>query len=104
MHLSCKRHSERFAKIVSGKNTRKSAVLREEIMMKLLCRCAALALLLVATGSHSRALAQDFPSRNLTIIVPLGTGTGMDVVVRLYAEKLAAALGKAVIVENTPRA
>jgi tripartite-type tricarboxylate transporter receptor subunit TctC len=73
-------------------------------MMRLAYRCAALALLLVAIGSHSRALAQDFPSRNLNIIVSIGAGTGMDVLARLYAEKLSAALGKAVVVENKPGA
>lgn len=73
-------------------------------MLRLAYRCAALALLLVAIGSHSRALAQDFPSRNLTIVVSIGAGTGMDVLARLYAEKLSAALGKPVVVENKPGA
>jgi tripartite-type tricarboxylate transporter receptor subunit TctC len=67
-------------------------------------RCAAAALLWVAIGSHSRAVAQDYPSKNLTIVVSIGAGTGMDVVARLYAEKLSAALGKAVVVENKPGA
>ena len=43
-------------------------------MMRLVTRCAALALLLVAVGSQSRALAQDFPSQNLTIVVSIGAG------------------------------
>jgi tripartite-type tricarboxylate transporter receptor subunit TctC len=73
-------------------------------MMRLAYRCAALALLFVAIGSHSRATAQDFPSKNLNIIVSIGAGTGMDVLARLYAEKLSAALGKPVIVENKPGA
>ena len=73
-------------------------------MLGLAFRCLAAALFLVAIGLHSRVEAQDYPSRNITIVVPLGAGTGMDVVVRLYAEKLQAALGKAVIVENKPGA
>jgi tripartite-type tricarboxylate transporter receptor subunit TctC len=73
-------------------------------MVGLAFRALAAALLIVAIGSHSRVEAQDYPSRNITIVVPLGAGTGMDVVVRLYAEKLQAALGKAVIVENKPGA
>ena len=73
-------------------------------MVRLAYRCATLALLLVALGSHSRALAQDFPSKNLNIIVSIGAGTGMDVLARLYAEKLSAALGKPVVVENKPGA
>ena len=63
-------------------------------------RSIAAALLLVAIGSHSRVQAQDYPSRTITVVLPLGAGTGMDVVVRLYAEKLSAALGKPVVVEN----
>jgi tripartite-type tricarboxylate transporter receptor subunit TctC len=73
-------------------------------MVRLAYRCATLALLLVVLGSHSRALAQDFPSKNLNIIVSIGAGTGMDVLARLYAEKLSAALGKPVVVENKPGA
>ena len=48
--------------------------------------------------------AQSYPSKNITIVVSIGAGTGMDVLVRLYAEKLSAALGKPVVVENKPGA
>lgn len=50
------------------------------------------------------AKAQEFPSRNITIVVPLAAGSGMDVVVRIYGEELAKALGKPVVVENQPGA
>jgi tripartite-type tricarboxylate transporter receptor subunit TctC len=73
-------------------------------MVGLTFRALAAALLLVAIGSHSRVQAQDYPSRNITIVVPLGAGTGMDVLVRFYADRLQAAFGKAVIVENKPGA
>jgi tripartite-type tricarboxylate transporter receptor subunit TctC len=65
---------------------------------------ALLALLAVAIGSHSRAGAQAFPSKPITIVVSIGAGTGMDVVTRMYAEKLSAALGQPVVVENRPGA
>ena len=52
----------------------------------------------------SRAEAQEYPTRNITIVVPLAAGTGMDTIVRVYAEDLAKALGKPVVVENQPGA
>jgi tripartite-type tricarboxylate transporter receptor subunit TctC len=50
------------------------------------------------------AAAQDYPTRTVTIVVPLAAGTGMDSIVRIYAEDLAKALGKPVVVENQPGA
>src|SRR3990172_2934126 len=50
------------------------------------------------------ASAQEFPSRNITVVVPLAAGSGMDSVVRIYGEELAKALGKPVVVENQPGA
>src|SRR4051794_20512547 len=49
------------------------------------------------------AMAQ-YPNRPVTIIVSLAAGSGMDVLVRLYADKLSQSLGKPVIVENRPGA
>jgi len=46
----------------------------------------------------------QYPNRPVTIIVPLAAGSGMDVLVRLYAEKLQQSLGKPVVVENRPGA
>jgi tripartite-type tricarboxylate transporter receptor subunit TctC len=48
--------------------------------------------------------AQEFPSRNLTLVVPLAAGTGMDAIARLYGERLGESLGRPVIVENKPGA
>jgi tripartite-type tricarboxylate transporter receptor subunit TctC len=50
------------------------------------------------------ARAQDYPARSVTIVVPLAAGSGMDSLVRLYADKLQLALGKPVVVENRPGA
>ena len=53
---------------------------------------------------QASALAQDYPTRAVTIIVPLAAGSGMDSLVRVYADKLQGALGKPVVVENRPGA
>jgi tripartite-type tricarboxylate transporter receptor subunit TctC len=50
------------------------------------------------------AAAQTWPTKTVTIIVPLAPGTGMDTLVRLYAEKLSQSLGRPVIVDNRPGA
>ena len=67
-------------------------------------RCALAALSLLTISLSSPVHAQSYPSRNINLIVSIGPGTGMDVLARLYAEKLAAVLGKPVVVENKPGA
>ena len=53
----------------------------------------------------SAALAQDpYPSRNVTIIVPLAAGSGTDIMARVLAASLSARLGKSFTVENRPGA
>ncbi len=52
----------------------------------------------------SPAFAQQYPSKNITLVVPLAAGTGMDLIARMYSEKLSANLGRSVIVENRPGA
>lgn len=62
---------------------------------------ATLAWLALAANS---AVAQAWPSKNLTVIVPLAAGTGMDTLVRMYSERLSQALNKPVLVDNRPGA
>ena len=52
----------------------------------------------------SHALAQAWPTRNITVIVPLAAGTGMDTLVRMYSERLSQAVGKPVLIDNRPGA
>jgi tripartite-type tricarboxylate transporter receptor subunit TctC len=71
-------------------------------MIRMLMSSAALAL--AAALSAAPAGAQTYPTKTVTIVVPLAAGTGMDTVARLYAEKLQTALGRPVVVENKPGA
>ena len=50
------------------------------------------------------ANADNYPTRPITILVSLAAGTGMDTLVRLYAEKLAQNLGQPVVIDNRPAA
>jgi tripartite-type tricarboxylate transporter receptor subunit TctC len=62
--------------------------------------------LIVAAGlvlfSLVSAQADSWPQRNVTFILPLGAGSGVDVTSRLIADKLSAKWGKPVVVENRP--
>jgi tripartite-type tricarboxylate transporter receptor subunit TctC len=62
----------------------------------------ALCTLISAALTLSPATAQTWPERNVTLILPLGPGSGVDIGARLLAEKLSAKWGKPVIVENRP--
>ena len=48
------------------------------------------------------AQAQTYPTREMRVVIGLPAGSGGDVVVRFYADKLAQLSGKPVIVENKP--
>lgn len=47
------------------------------------------------------AMAQAYPSRPITMVVPLGVGGSTDVIGRVMAEGMRAALGQPVIIDNT---
>src|SRR5262245_20012344 len=69
-------------------------------------RLAAVAALLA--GLHAGALAQTpstaWPAKTVHVVVPLTPGSATDILARTVSERLAAALGQAVIVENRPGA
>ena len=50
----------------------------------------------------SPALAQDYPNRNVKIIVPFGAGGPADVYARVLAQNLGDALKQGFVVENRP--
>src|SRR5258707_5423094 len=66
--------------------------------MRRLPRAAAVAA--VAMVVCSLALAQSYPTRTITLVVPYPPGGGVDALARIVAERLAAALKHSVVVDN----
>jgi tripartite-type tricarboxylate transporter receptor subunit TctC len=62
----------------------------------------AIALSLAVTGSS--AMAQAYPSKPISLVVPFPTGGTTDVLARALADKLSQTLGQPVIVESKPGA
>lgn len=50
------------------------------------------------------AVAQDYPARPVTVIVPFSTGSASDVMARLMLERMAVGLKARFVVENRPAA
>ena len=50
------------------------------------------------------ALAEDYPSHPVTLIVPYPPGGGVDTIARVMSAKLSAALGQQIVIENRPGA
>lgn len=71
-------------------------------MLDFISRAGALAL--AATLTASLALAQNYPSRPVSFVVPYTAGTGMDIIARTVGQKLSARLGEPIVVENKPGA
>jgi tripartite-type tricarboxylate transporter receptor subunit TctC len=71
-------------------------------MSATLCRAALSALLLIA--ALTPAPAQDWPSRNVTVIVPVPAGVTSDIVARVVFAEVGKQVGHTFVVENRPGA
>ncbi len=60
----------------------------------------------IAAGSSlaGPAAAQAWPTRQISLVILFGPGSGTDTMARIFAEKLTARVGQPVVVENKPGA
>src|ERR1700693_4099662 len=63
-------------------------------------RILLIAIVAAACGNICSTRAQDFPSRPITMVVPLPAGSAFDLTARLVAEGMRVRLRQPVIVEN----
>ena len=64
----------------------------------------ACALTAVIVSLAQPASAADWPTRPVTVVVPLGAGGNTDMMARLGAQRLASKFGQSFVVENRPSA
>lgn len=55
-------------------------------------------------GLCEPAFAQQYPSKPVKIVIPLGPGSSVEIVTRLVTQKLSVALGRQFVVESQPGA
>src|SRR4051794_37602607 len=67
-------------------------------------RLALLVLAGLAVGAPTAAWAQDFPTRQITLIAPWPAGGAVDAICRALAQPLSERLGRSGVVENRPGA
>ena len=58
----------------------------------------------VAAAALSLAQAQTYPSKPITMVVPLAAGSSLDVVLRIITQKMSENMGQPIVVENLPGA
>ena len=64
--------------------------------------CAIAAVAAAATFGAPSALAEDYPTRPVRLVVVTAAGGLMDVAARVTAEHVGKALGQSIVIENRP--
>ncbi|MGM4891747.1 tripartite tricarboxylate transporter substrate binding protein [Tardiphaga sp. 37S4] len=73
--------------------------------MKSFVRAASvIAVMAACAGSAETAFAQSWPNRPIRMVVPYTPGGYTDLMARLVSEKMSAALGQPIVIENKPGA
>ncbi len=57
-----------------------------------------------ASSASAQPSAQDWPTRTITAVVPLGAGSASDLIARIVMDEVGRQLGQSVIIENRPGA
>lgn len=65
---------------------------------------AAVLALIGASAAHAQTASQNFPTRPLRLIIPMGAGGATDIFIRTIVPKLSETLGHQVVVDNRPGA
>jgi tripartite-type tricarboxylate transporter receptor subunit TctC len=70
----------------------------------MILRRALLLALFTSFALATSAAAEDWPSRTINVIVPLGAGSASDILARVVMEQVGKQVGQAAVVENRPGA
>src|SRR3977135_230147 len=58
----------------------------------------------IALAAFGRASAQDWPTRSVTVVVPIPAGVASDIIVRAVFEQVGKQVGQTFVIENRPGA
>ena len=69
-------------------------------MLSLLRTLRAAGVLMLCLAAASPVLAETYPNRNITLVLPFAAGSGTDTTTRLISQHLSRALGAGIVIEN----
>src|SRR6516162_2424362 len=58
----------------------------------------------IALASFAQALAQDWPTHSVTVVVPIPAGVASDIIARVLFEQVGKQVGQSFVIENRPGA